>query len=319
MRKPPIRHVQSAVPGLLQNFWSKYSHKAGGKGVVVEIGGRRTAIGPALIQIPFVSLGIIIDVDFLIFSEPVPSLLSMKDMVLNGLDISIQRRQVTLREHSQDIDMENFFLIHRWRPEDLTCLLYTKDELRRINRNFGLRSVRATIGMMKRAQDGVLSRRDHRMLRAIAAQCKTCARHAASPRRFKLTVQTDDLRFNHTVYLDTIFIDRKPVLNIVDLATHFCADGFLRAQKTKEIWRQIQQLWSLTYAGPPDYLFIDQGSAYVSAEMRKTVSAAVTELMEAPVETPGRIGVVERYHAPLRVAYQKLREELPHDHTNHDC
>lgn len=43
-------------------------------------------IGTAKIQLPFTNLRIIADVDFLILSEDVPTLLSMKYMIVKNLD-----------------------------------------------------------------------------------------------------------------------------------------------------------------------------------------------------------------------------------------
>lgn len=56
------------------------------------IGGRRKANGLARIQISFTDLGAVMEVDFLIITEDIPSLLSLRDMYRNGMDLSIQGR-----------------------------------------------------------------------------------------------------------------------------------------------------------------------------------------------------------------------------------
>lgn len=56
------------------------------------------------------------------------------------------------------------------------------------------------------------------------------------------------------------------------------------------------------YAGPPDYLSVDQGSEFTSTEMRENSEAAGITMKKAPIETPGGIVTVERYQAPLRSA-----------------
>lgn len=33
-------------------------------------------------------------------------------------------------------------------------------------------------------------------------------------------------------------------------------------------------------------------------------------MREAPIETPGAIGVAERYHAPLRISFNKISETM---------
>lgn len=71
---------------------------------------------------------------------------------------------------------------------------------------------------------------------------------------------------------------------------------------------------------PPDHLAVDLGSAYISAEFRAKDAAEGIKFKEAPIETPGLIGIVERYHAPLRAVYTKIRESLDKSEANdHDC
>lgn len=38
-----------------------------------------------------------------------------------------------------------------------------------------------------------------------------------------------------------------------------------------------------------------------------------------PIETPGCIGTVERYHAPLRAAFVKIRAEVDGSTPHHEC
>jgi hypothetical protein len=48
-----------------------------------------------------------------------------------------------------------------------------------------------------------------------------------SPRRFKFILK-DDYNFNFEVIIDIIYLDGKPVLQIVDTATSFQAVRFLK-------------------------------------------------------------------------------------------
>ena len=117
-----------------------------------------------------------------------------------------------------------------------------------------------------------------------------------------------------------MFIENRPVIHLVDESTHFTAAAFLTNQSSLEIWKAISRLWINTYIGPPDYLKVDQGSNYISNEMKANLSAAGITLEEAPIETPGSIGIVERYHAPLRKAYTKIRQDLlKKDCSDQDC
>lgn len=100
------------------------------------IGGSRKTMGTATIPIPFKDLKIVIDVTFQIMEDYVPSFLSMKDMVENDLNLSIQRKVLMYRNLEQDLSFEIFFLIHRWNPTDMSYSLYTQADLQRLHRVF---------------------------------------------------------------------------------------------------------------------------------------------------------------------------------------
>lgn len=57
---------------------------------VKGIGGSSRMIGEVTIQIPFTRLNVVLDIELSIIRTDTPSLLSNKDMLDNGLDISLQ-------------------------------------------------------------------------------------------------------------------------------------------------------------------------------------------------------------------------------------
>ncbi len=78
------------------------------------IGGGSSPIGTAILPVPFPDLNLVIDVRFQIVRERVPTLLCMKCMMDNGLDISIQDKEVRYKRLSQPLHLENYFLVHKW-------------------------------------------------------------------------------------------------------------------------------------------------------------------------------------------------------------
>lgn len=282
------------------------------------LGGKSKVLGEAMIQIPFCALHLIIDVVFAIVEEDIPSLLSNKDMLDNGLDISLQGKYLYIGSRRQPLVLDNYFFIYRWSTRNVPYALYTENELRRIHRGFGHPSVRATRNLLARSNNGNLNPVLMNQVKKIKADCVTCRTNASAPRRFKLTLGSEEIQFNHRVVVDTMFIQSRPVLHLVDEGTHFTSAAFLKNQSTAEIWKTICRLWIHTYNGPPDFLAVDQGSAYISKEMKSKAAAAGITMEEAPIETPGSIGIVERYHAPLRMAFTKLREDLRKDEATDD-
>ena len=69
-------------------------------------------------------------------------------------------------------------------------------------------------------------RQQMKVLTKISIDCKKFLKYAQAPRRFRLTIGAEKLRFNHHVAIDTIFINKKPILHMVDEATHFSAACF---------------------------------------------------------------------------------------------
>lgn len=184
------------------------------------------------------------------------------------MDISTQGRYISLEIVRQDLAFENFFLIHRWKSADLPCALYTEADLRRIHSGFGHPSVKSTENILRRAATGHLYKNVMSMMNKIHDSCTTCKKHSPKPRRFKLTLGTEEIRFNHRVFVDTMFITNIPVINLVAEGTHFSAVSLLRSQSAADTWKAILQLWLHTYLGPPDFLSVNEVSAYVSRYMK---------------------------------------------------
>jgi hypothetical protein len=119
---------------------------------------------------------------------------------------------------------------------------------------------------------------------------------------FKLTVGADDLRLNHTVAVDIMYIVGKPVLHVVCEATHFQTARFLPKMTSQETWRQMVLCWTKMYLGPPYYLRIDQGSNLTADEFVSSAVAEGIEVLESTIESPASMTHTKRYHGPLRIA-----------------
>lgn len=50
----------------------------------------------------------------------------------------------------------------------------------------------------------------------IAKNCRIFEAHSFAPRRFKITVCSNNFQFNHSVQVGTMFLQGPPVCNIVD-------------------------------------------------------------------------------------------------------
>lgn len=79
-------------------FRLQYTIRSFEQCMIRGIGDKTESIGWVTIQITVKLLNVTSDVFFHVSKEDIPTLLSMKDMVDNGLDISIKSRYVSLRE-----------------------------------------------------------------------------------------------------------------------------------------------------------------------------------------------------------------------------
>lgn len=123
---------------------------------ILGTGRRVPFMGTVFIQISFSGLQVEIDVDFLLVDKAVPARLSMRDMLQNGLDISLQDAAIFIgtgiAKRANQLQLCNFFLTHTWMPSSMPWSLFTEPELRKIHRMFGHSSVRDTMALLRRAQ-----------------------------------------------------------------------------------------------------------------------------------------------------------------------
>ena len=78
----------------------------------------------------------------------------------------------------------------------------------------------------------------------------------------------------------------------------------------RNAWDTLRLCWIDVYLGPPDQIVHDAGKNFSSAEFRQQTKAMAIEVKEVPVEAHNSVGKVERYHAPLRRAYEIISSEL---------
>lgn len=71
--------------------------------------------------------------------------------------------------------------------------MYTERDHRRICRGFGHLSVRYTHKLLQRASEEPLQKDTRKELKRIQTDCDACENIGAAPRRFKLTIGTEDI------------------------------------------------------------------------------------------------------------------------------
>jgi hypothetical protein len=205
---------------------------------------------------------------------------------------------------------------HPWwllEPAASAAFHLTETQLRQLHRRFG----HPSIERLSRILTKVGQEFDSNLLKRLTDICHHCQLNAKAPGRFKFTVR-DDHEFNHEIIVDIFFINGQPVLHVVDSATAFQAAKFLnnKEQKAKDLWDAIMTCWINTYLGPPEWIVHDAGRNFGSAEFKQYAKGLCIRVQEMPVEAHNSIGKAERYHGPLRRAYQIIDAELGNALTN---
>lgn len=90
------------------------------------------------------------------------------------------------------------------------------------------------------------------------------------------------------------------MVHIIKKVKQFSTSTCVKRQRATDIWIEIRRMWFLAYFEPPEVFRVDEGSKYGSAEFIIYAEVKGIKNHTAQIETPG---IVERYHAPLRRAY----------------
>ena len=182
----------------------------------------------------------------------------------------------------------------------------TETELQRLHRRFGHPSVERLQTLLDRAGHDT----NKKTLEHLTKYCHFCQKHGKSPGRFRFTLR-DDIEFNYNIVVDIMYISGKPLLHVVDEATRFQTGRWLQNVSAKHTWEALKLCWIDSYLGPPDLITSDAGKNFVSKEFKEYANTMGIRAQAVPVEAHNSIGMVERYHGPLRRIYQIIRVELP--------
>ena len=164
----------------------------------------------------------------------------------------------------------------------------TESELRQLHRRFGHPSVHRLLRVLQRAGHGV----EVKAIGHLTKYCHHCQMNQKSPGRFKFTLK-DDYDFNFSIIIDVMYLNGKPVLQVVDSSTSFQAARFLKDMSAKNAWDTLRLCWIDVYLGPPDQIVHDAGKNFSSAEFRQQAKAMAIEVKEVPVKAHNSVGKVE--------------------------
>ena len=259
----------------------------------------RVPVGPSY----FVALRVAIvelDVPFLFGLDALDALSLYVNNVENALKCDCRGIAVPLVRKDGHMYLEWTHAMH-----------YTTTELDRLHRHFNHPQTERLAAVLRRAGGPTVTPDVQEALNKITAACDVCQRLAAAPRRFRTAMPPDDLAFNHTVYLDLMYLDGKSVLHVVDRDTAFSAAAFTNTERADALWQLYCSIWAHPYIGHPSCMHVDQGPQFTSAAWKALATSAGVDLLWSGVESHNALGTGERYHAFLRRIYRRVRKEHP--------
>ena len=247
---------------------------------------------------------------FYVVDADIPFLLCLQDLDRSGYYYNNQTDLVTYKNNTKPpIPITRIFNhpFMVWGPVSIAYL--TEPELRQLHRRFGHPSVDRLVKLLEKTNHE--DPQNRQVLKDITAYCEFCQKHSRSPGRFKFSLKDEDnTYFNYALVVDVMYIEGDPVLHVVDQGTSFQAGRWLQSISAKHTWDMLRLCWIDVYTGPPEVIIHDAGTNFDSVEFRESSTALGIQTKCVPVEAPQSVGLVERYHAPLRRAYMIITQEL---------
>jgi Reverse transcriptase (RNA-dependent DNA polymerase) len=249
-------------------------------------------------------------VDVHIVALDIPFLIGLDILSEQGIDVSASRRALVWHRTGDILPLHHDgHLVLKWEPTTLSCF-YSASQIRRLHQHFLHPSATRLHSLLRRARPDEMNPMSMELIESITKSCSTCAEFKAKPITFKVR-DIDDIVFNQQLLLDLFFIDRRPVLHVVDRGTRFSAARFLRSESAEHVWEAFVKSWSSLYIGHPESMLTDQGSVFMSAQWKGLCHATGIELHHTGVESHSSLNVGEQRHSPLRQTYLKVKHEHP--------
>ncbi|KAI0994210.1 hypothetical protein K3495_g13972 [Podosphaera aphanis] len=171
--------------------------------------GTTTSIGVLTVDSP---IGLI---KFHVVQAETPFLLCLQDMDKLGIFFN-NLKDVIIKSDGSTVPVVRLFMhpFLIWGPTAINYL--TEIELRQLHWRFGHPSVNRLVRTLERAGHDDPQHRN--LLNRITKFCVFCQTHSRSPGRFKFVLK-DDVYFNQSIFIDVMYIDGNPILQVVDEGT----------------------------------------------------------------------------------------------------
>eukprot|EP00971_Amphidinium_carterae_P030095 591580-Amphidinium_carterae.1 len=146
-------------------------------------------------------------------------------------------------------------------------------------------------------------------VRGVCDSCAICRKwHKPNPK--PRTTSRLSTAFNETVQLDILYIERKPVVHMIDEATRFSVAAFVPRVEDQSLMQVLGHDW-LRMFGAPKTLVSDQEGGIMSDW--SGVQLGRWGISRMPLPERSHASVVERHHAIIRDTFVRVRDQCVSD------
>eukprot|EP00971_Amphidinium_carterae_P349276 6490937-Amphidinium_carterae.1 len=150
------------------------------------------------------------------------------------------------------------------------------------------------------------------VLNEIRPVCEACAicRKWKKPNPQPRTTARFSSDFNQAVQMDIMYIERRPVVHLIDESTRFSVACFVSSVEDSALMHVLAHEWFRIF-GPPTTLVCDQEGGIMSDWAGVQLGKWGVSRMALPERT--HASVVERHHAIIRDTFVKVRDQCLSD------
>ena len=157
-------------------------------------------------------------------------------------------------------------------------------------------------------KSGVCDKKISDIVQSVSKNCDTCQRFQRSPLRPVVAMPLAS-EFNEVVAMDLKFIDRVPILHLIDHVTRYSMSCSLKNKRAITVVESILNIWVRVFGAPSRYFLSDNGGEFVNDELRELCSKFNIGFETTAAESCWSNGLVERHHVMIEDNVRKVRHD----------
>lgn len=111
------------------------------------------------------------------------------------------------------------------------------------------------------------------ILERIGDACASFQQIHGPPFRFRVSSPEDSLRCNADLAMDSVWLEKKPVLHIVDSQTSYQNEAFIRENSSECLCKLSVEIWAPVNCGFPDIRRIGREPSFMSQSFMQAAKA----------------------------------------------